>query len=172
MVYSFAAAGVANHVVAIADNDTAAYTALEKVENDPKLPARFKILHYPDLPLLEQYPTLGPYQSDPVSANVNGTAGALEMYLGRDVLASEGSLAPVQWTSWDSKAGRYQGSLLPGDKRRVQPSLIASSGPSTDPIQRQRAQVSRVPRQPCSRWGLVRETEEPHRCASGRREIR
>ena len=120
MVYSFAASGVANHVVAIADNDTAAYTALEKVKSDPKLPARFKILHYPDLPLLEQYPTLGPYQPDPVPANVNGTAGALEMYLGRDVLASEGCLAPVQWTSWDSKAGRYQGSLLPADKRRVQ----------------------------------------------------
>jgi hypothetical protein len=120
MVYSFAAAGVANHVVAIADNDTAAYTALEKVKNDPKLPARFKILHYPDLPLLEQYPTLGPYQAEPVPANVNGTAGALEMYFGRDVLTNEGSLAPVQWTSWDSKACRYQGSLLPSDKRRVQ----------------------------------------------------
>lgn len=120
MMYSFAAAGVANHVVAIADNDTAAYTALKKIKNDPNIPARFKILHYPNLPLLDQYPTLGPYQPDPVSANVNGTAGALEMYLGRDILASEGILAPVQWTSWDSKAGRYQGSLLPSDKRRVQ----------------------------------------------------
>ena len=126
MVYSFATAGVANHVVAIADNDTAAYSALEKVKSDPKLPARFKILRYADPPLLEGYPTLGPYQSEPVLVNVNGTAGALEMYFGRDVLISEGSLAPVQ-TNWDSKAGRYQG-FPPARRQAAYPASIPRRG--------------------------------------------
>src|SRR5712691_7848280 len=86
IIYAFVASGVVNRIAAIGDNDTEAYDALEKIKKDPSLPDNIRILHYPDLPTLKNYPTLGPYSPDPVLTDINGSAGALEMYLGRDVL--------------------------------------------------------------------------------------
>src|SRR5260370_18650613 len=63
IVYAFVASGVANRIAAIADNDTEARDALEKVKTDPNLPANVSILHYPDFPTLKNYPTLGPYSA-------------------------------------------------------------------------------------------------------------
>ena len=120
IVYAFVASGVANRIAAIGDNDTEAYDALEKIKADPNLPDNVRILHYPDLPTLKNYPTLGPYSPDPVLTDINGSAGALEMYLGRDVLTTDGQLVPVQWRNYNPKLGRYQGSLLDKDKKTVQ----------------------------------------------------
>ena len=120
IVYAFVASGVANRIAAIGDNDTEAHDALEKIKKDPNLPDNVSILHYPDLPTLKNYPTLGPYSTDPVLTDINGSAGALEMYLGRDVLTIDGQLMPVQWKNYNPKLGRYQGTLLDKDKKTVQ----------------------------------------------------
>lgn len=119
-VSAFAAAGVANRFVALADNDTESHAGLSKLKSQP-LPERCRVLHYPPLPFLQSYPTLGPYTDEPVLTDVNGTAGSLEMYLGRDVLQGDANrLLPVQWRSWNPKLGRYQGSLIDADKKAVQ----------------------------------------------------
>lgn len=119
LVRSFAGAGIANRVVAIADNDTAAYDALAKLKREG-LPDGYRVLHYPDLPLLSQYPTLGPQLGDPIVMDVNSKAGSLEMYLGRELLAVNGDLVPVQWTGYIESQKSYQGAISTGDKRRVQ----------------------------------------------------
>jgi hypothetical protein len=118
-VRTFIAAGVANRFIAIADNDTAAHTDLYAVKREV-LPANCRVVHYPHMTMLESYPTLGPYGAEPVLANVNGSAGALELYLGRDVLEVDGHLPPVQWTGYSDKVGRYQGVLPKHEKDRVQ----------------------------------------------------
>ncbi|MEV4677308.1 HEPN/Toprim-associated domain-containing protein [Actinomadura sp. NPDC049382] len=112
LVVSFAAAGVANRVVAIADNDPAGLEAVAKIRHTGQLPANYRILNYPPLEFLNSYPTLGPYSEDPVEADINGRAGALELYLGRDILLADGELIPVQWTSYHRKLRMYQGELL------------------------------------------------------------
>lgn len=120
IVYALVASGVANRIAAISDNDTEAHDALEKIKTDSNLPDNVRILHYPDLPTLKNYPTLGPYSADPVLTDINGSAGALEMYLGQDVLTIDGQLVPVQWRNYNPKLGRYQGTLLDKDKKTVQ----------------------------------------------------
>jgi hypothetical protein len=45
-------------------------------------------------------------------ADVNGLAGSIELYLGRDVLTGEdGSLQPAQWKSFMAAMGRYHGEV-------------------------------------------------------------
>ncbi len=118
LVRSFIDAGIANRVVAIADNDTAAYDALRKLKCDA--PESYRILHYPDLPLLVDYPTLGPQSDSPVRMNVNRKAGSLEMYLGKDLLTVNGELVPVQWTGYIEGQKSYQGAIFPRHKKRIQ----------------------------------------------------
>ncbi|MGV9394181.1 hypothetical protein ACWDQL_34410 [Streptomyces olivaceus] len=118
-VAAFAAAGVANRFVAISDNDTEGHAGLASLKRRA-LPERCRVLHYPELPFLKEYPTLGPYGEAPIIADVNGRAGSLEMYLGRDILETADGLLPVQWRSWDPKLRRYQGSLSDDDKKDVQ----------------------------------------------------
>ncbi|MEU6885656.1 HEPN/Toprim-associated domain-containing protein [Streptomyces viridosporus] len=118
-VASFVAAGVANRFVALADNDTEGHAGMQKTL-ERKLPERCRVLFYPPLPLLESYPTLGPYTDEPVVADVNGRAGSLELYLGRDVLQTDNGLMPVQWKSWNGKLRRYHGALTDPDKAKTQ----------------------------------------------------
>ncbi|MEU0027887.1 HEPN/Toprim-associated domain-containing protein [Streptomyces sp. NPDC006335] len=106
---SFAAAGISHRIVAIFDNDSAAYEAVLALRPN-SIPAHYGVMHYPHLPLAEAYPTLGP-QGDSVM-DVNGLAGSIELYLGRDVLEGEnGTLAPVQWKGYMHKVGAYQGEV-------------------------------------------------------------
>lgn len=50
--------------------------------------------------------------------DVNGLAGSLELYLGKDALRNEGGeLSPVQWTGYDRGVRAYQGAIL--DKQKV-----------------------------------------------------
>jgi hypothetical protein len=115
-VRAFDAAGIANRIVAVLDNDTAAADALRGYQQ-AKLSERIRVIQYPPLDLARQYPTLGPpnVRSPHASmelADVNGLAGSIELYLGRDVLTGEdGHLRPVQWKSFIPPMGRYHGEV-------------------------------------------------------------
>jgi hypothetical protein len=115
-VRAFDAAGIANRVIAVLDNDTAAADTLRGYSR-PGPSERIRVLQYPAIDLARRYPTLGPptTQSPGASielADVNGLAGSIELYLGRDVLTDQdGSLRPVQWTSFIAGMGRYHGEI-------------------------------------------------------------
>ena len=50
--------------------------------------------------------------------DVNGLAGSLEIYLGKDVLESkEGYFIPVQWTAYSRRIKAYQGEVI--DKQNI-----------------------------------------------------
>lgn len=109
LVKALAASRVTNPVIAIADNDTAAHAALDKIAN---LPANFRVLHYPELDLLSAYPTCHEADSDTHLANVNGSAGSIEMYLGQDALINDqGDLSPICWRGHDPSTQAHQGNL-------------------------------------------------------------
>lgn len=110
MLKSFAAAGVSNRIVALFDNDSAAYEAVMHLRGS-KLPSYYVVMHYPDLELANAYPTLGP-QGNTIM-NINRLAGSIELYLGRDVLDSRGGeLSPVQWKGYMGRVGAYQGEVV------------------------------------------------------------
>lgn len=115
-IRAFSSAGIWNRIVAVFDNDTAAADALRHVDRKSFAPG-IEILCYPHLELAEEYPTLGPPISPSSRAttsltNINGLAGSIEIYLGRDVLTQkDGSLQPVQWTSFNQAMQRYQGEV-------------------------------------------------------------
>jgi hypothetical protein len=119
-VKAFAAAGIANRVVALFDNDTAAADAL-RLWDRSGLPASIRVFQYPPLDLAADYPTLGPPPGDTRVANtdVNGLAGSIELYLGRDVLTNDdGCLRPVHWHTYIQSMRRYQGEI--SNKNAVQ----------------------------------------------------
>jgi len=127
MVKAFAGAGILNKVVAIFDNDTAAEAAIRSLRNI-RLPTNIQIMKLPPCSSLNDYPTVGP--SGPVTMNVNGIAGSIDLYLGNDVLREEDSkLAPVQWTGYEAGVGKYQGEVLFKDRlhERFKKKLQASS---------------------------------------------
>jgi hypothetical protein len=109
-VKSFVGVGIVNRVVAFFDNDTAAKAAMRPLKGI-KLPNNMRILHYPDIEIAKNYPTLGP--QGPVSMDVNGLACSLELYYGLDVLREEdGSLCPIQWRGYDDAIKQYQGEVM------------------------------------------------------------
>ncbi|MEV0033334.1 hypothetical protein [Nocardia sp. NPDC050793] len=119
LVRSFIGAGVANRVLALADNDTAGRDALAKLTKEG-VPDNYRLRHYPPIPLLASYPTLGPQLPAPVLMDVNGSAGSLEMYLGKELLTVDGRLIPVQWTGYVEGQRAYQGAIAARDKKRIQ----------------------------------------------------
>jgi hypothetical protein len=122
MIQAFAAAGIANRIIGIFDNDTAAADAI-RVLDISRLPPQIKVIRYPTLPMAANYPTLGPPSGDAITlADVNGSAGSIELYLGKDVLTGKsGELRPVQWKSYIPAVGRYQGEVI--DKDGIQKSF-------------------------------------------------
>jgi hypothetical protein len=115
LLKSFAAAGISNRILVILDNDTAAQEAIEGFSKF-KLPSHFRLMTLPHAELLEHYPTIGPQGN--VRMNVNGLAGAIELYLGEDVLKKGNEMYPIQWTGYSNKVGAYQGEL--NEKSQVQ----------------------------------------------------
>jgi hypothetical protein len=108
-VKSFAASGIANRVIAIFDNDTAAAEVLSSLRG--LLPQNFRVVQYPHIALASSYPTVGP--SGHSLEDVNGRAASLELYFGEDVLRqADGGLTPVQWTGYSKKQASYQGEIL------------------------------------------------------------
>ncbi|RXV62618.1 hypothetical protein C6W92_10685 [Roseovarius sp. A46] len=83
LVKSFVAAGVANRIVALFDNDTGAEEALLSLKG-LNLPRNLKVIKLPDIELLHDYPTIGP--SGNARMNISGLAAGLELYLGSDIL--------------------------------------------------------------------------------------
>ena len=130
MARAFGAAGIANRVIAIFDNDTAAADALKNLDL-ASLPANVQIAQYPSTDLASSYPTLGPPAlGSPVGsinlADINGLAGSIELYLGEDVLRkADGTLRPVQWKSFIAGMKRYQGEVV--EKDAVQKAFRAKS---------------------------------------------
>jgi hypothetical protein len=109
LVKAFSAAGVANRVIALFDNDTAAREArraLDSIVLSPNIAVR----QYPDLPSLREYPTLGP--SGMTMLDVNGLAASIELYLGADALTENGALMPVQWKGFNDSLRQYQGEVM------------------------------------------------------------
>jgi hypothetical protein len=109
VVKAFAAAGVANRVIAVLDNDTAAHDA-RRALREVRLPDNLVVIHYPLRDWLREYPTLGP--SGNVLLDVNNRAASIELYLGHDVLLTGGQLCPIQWAGYSQAMHAYQGELL------------------------------------------------------------
>ncbi|MGI5184718.1 hypothetical protein ACQEVZ_51530 [Dactylosporangium sp. CA-152071] len=137
LVRGFAAAGIANRVIALFDNDSAATEALSKLDQ-ATLPDNIRVRQYPRLDLAANYPALGPPTLTHPSgwlatADVNGLACSIELYLGRDVLTGpDGALVPVQWTSYLAGPRQYQGAIA--EKRAVHERFRAkAAAASTDP---------------------------------------
>lgn len=109
MVKSFSGAGIINKVIAVFDNDTAAHAALRGLEK-AKISSNIKIYILPDIEFLKNYPTIGP--SGMMNMNINGLAGSIEPYFGKDcLLDSEGNYYPIQWTGFDAGLAKYQGEI-------------------------------------------------------------
>ena len=109
LVRAFAAADIRHRTIALFDNDTAAKAAVSSLDLRA-LPNNIVVRHYPTIAIAQNYPTLGP--SGKTTMDVNGLAGSIELYLGKDVLQNpNGELSPVQWTGYESKVGAYQGQL-------------------------------------------------------------
>lgn len=108
-VKAFAGAGIANRIVALFDNDTAARAALRGL-GSATLPPSMRVLQYPTIAVASNYPTSGP--SGLVHMDVNGLAGSLEIYFGEDVLRrTDGTFTPVHWRGFDPAVRAYQGEL-------------------------------------------------------------
>jgi hypothetical protein len=109
MIKSFAAAGINNRILAILDNDAAASEAMTKLPRN--LPNNIKVIQYPELDLMTSYPTIGPQGE--INMNINGLAGSIEMYMGKDILTdNDGNLELVQWGGYMNSVKKYQGSLI------------------------------------------------------------
>ena len=114
-VKSFVGADIRNKIIALFDNDTAAESAIRGLSKT-KIPENIKIIQYPAIKFLDYYPTIGP--SGITKMNINGLAGSIEMYLGKDTLTEQQELIPVQWKGFDSALKKYQGEII--DKSTVQ----------------------------------------------------
>ncbi len=110
---ALAAAGVANRVIGLLDNDTAGKEGFD-VLTSARLPARFTPLLLPHATIAKEYPTHG--TEGLVLKDLNGIAVSIEMFFGEDVLRdSRGHLTPVQLTGYNRKVQAYQGELVAKD---------------------------------------------------------
>jgi hypothetical protein len=106
----FIGSGINNKIIALFDNDTAAFDAV-KVLNKVNIPNNIKVLHYPDLEIAKSYPTLGP--GGTLNCDINGLACSIELYLGNDILLGEDNkLTPIQWKGYNQALKKYQGEIL------------------------------------------------------------
>ena len=106
-------AKITDRIIAIFDNDTAAYDAI-RVLNDLDLEKNISFTTYPDYSYLNDYPTIGP--TGKKNMNINKLSGSIELYLGDDILTKSGYTYPVQWTGYIRAIGKYQGEVLQKNK--------------------------------------------------------
>lgn len=132
---SFAAAGVANRVIGVLDNDAAGRAAAKHIEARPR-PANNRYILLPDVPYGTAYPTNGP--SGDADLDVNGRAVSIEFQFGLEQLRVEdGELAKVEWSGREASIGVYQGSLSKKDKEAVQRNIqdfLDLASPHHDPL--------------------------------------
>lgn len=112
-VKSFVGSGIKNLIIALFDNDSAAFKEINNFRL-VKLPSNIKVLQYPNIELADNYPTIGP--SGNQTMNINGLACSIEMYLGKDCLSPNGSLLPIQWTGLVETINKYQGVVQKKDE--------------------------------------------------------
>jgi hypothetical protein len=120
-VRSFAAAGISNRIVAVFDNDTAGSQELRTLSNT-RLPANIIVMQYPALTWARDYPTIHPSEAanepEPNRGDINGIAGSIEMYLGRELLVDDrGSPYPIQLVPFGN-GDHHQGEVV--GKRTIQ----------------------------------------------------
>lgn len=104
----FVGAGIRNKIIALYDNDAAGLCEIKNLEKY-KLPSNVRIMHLPDIPLCENYPTIGPINNE--STNINGRACSIELFLGKDVLLIDGEFEPIMWSGYIDKVKAYQGEI-------------------------------------------------------------
>ncbi len=108
LLTTFAAAHVPALVVAIFNNDTAGLAAYQQAKL-LDLPPNFTCIHLPNIKLAKSYPTVGRHGIQ--NEDINGKAGSIELYLGRQALTSDGALRAVQWADDDNKTNTRQGEI-------------------------------------------------------------
>ncbi len=94
---------VLNNVLIVYDNDAEGVANFERTRA-LNLPANMRTMKLPDLDCFTCFPAVGPNGRH--EANINGRAAAIESYL------HLGSDACVRWSSYNHKAGAYQGELI------------------------------------------------------------
>ncbi|MDY0326889.1 MAG: HEPN/Toprim-associated domain-containing protein [Arcobacteraceae bacterium] len=94
-------------IIALFDNDGEGLKWFDELKNI-KIPENFVILTYPDIPLLENYPS-----ENDTNENFNRIAGSIEMYLGKDILREEGKFIPIEISTQSIPQGaiRYKSKL-------------------------------------------------------------
>ncbi|RLA84412.1 MAG: hypothetical protein DRG78_01440 [Epsilonproteobacteria bacterium] len=104
-----------NKVVALFDNDGEGIHQIKQL-NKLKIPSNFIILTYPNLSLLEKYPT-----SNNIMENMNGIAGSIEMYLGRDILKEKGKFIHIELSSSKISQGKikYKKNLIKKYNKKI-----------------------------------------------------
>lgn len=113
LLKSFSGAGITNKVLALFDNDTAAFSAIHSL-NSIQLPDNIKVLNYPDIDLAKNYQTIGPNGKS--IQDINGLACSIELYFGEDILRENGEFIPIQWKSLDNRINKYQGVIQNKDQ--------------------------------------------------------
>lgn len=106
---AFVAAGIENRIIALYDNDSAGLAEIKNLEK-MTFPDNVRIMHLPDLDCCVEYPTIGP--SGNSNENINGRAGSIEMYVGKDILCNNGEYIPIRWKSYVDKVEAYQGEII------------------------------------------------------------
>lgn len=109
LLKGFINCGIGERIIAIFDNDTAAYEAQSNLDNN-KITNNIRIMNLPYLKWAESYPTLGP--TGEVKTNINGMACSIELFMGRNLLTENNSFIPIQWTGYSKKLNKYQGEIL------------------------------------------------------------
>lgn len=112
-IKSFVGSGIKNQIIAIFDNDSAAKNEIKNLRN-VQLPSNIKVLQYPEIEWAKKYPTIGP--SGIQEMDINGLAGSIELYLGKDCLKENGKFLPIQWMGYIDSINQYQGVIKGKDK--------------------------------------------------------
>lgn len=114
-IRAFAAAGIANRIVALFDNDGVGLDEMERLSKTA-LPPNIAVFSYPDYDALKAYPVRE--EGECIHQNVNGIAASIELYMGDDVLRSGGG-EPFPVACITSNGGRPHGSISASAKRAV-----------------------------------------------------
>lgn len=115
IVKAFIGSRMQNKILAIYDSDTAALESIQSL-NKLKFPKNIKFTQYPNISLLNEYPTIGP--SGKSSENIYKLATSIELYLGVDCLTNNqiNDFYPVIWTGYNKALKQYQGEVMEKSK--------------------------------------------------------
>lgn len=110
--------GVVNKTIALFDNDIAGKSEMKTLK-DITLPLNMKIAQYPDINICNLYPVVS--VNGTIHTNVNGIAGSIEMYFGKDVLKNnDNKLYPVYTSKYEHNNKQYQCAFGDEVKKNVQ----------------------------------------------------